>query len=79
MPKVKSLTTTTAITKVLMKELMGIEMMSLAATATTLILKDGFASVVFGLEFVVRQYLVRFPNVMEFLFCLFFVVCGEVR
>jgi hypothetical protein len=66
---------TTALTKVLMEKLMGIEMMAASSATSSLVFKHWLASVVFCFELVVRQNFVGFPNVMEFLFRLLLVIC----
>lgn len=47
--------------------------------ATTLVLKDGFSTIVFGSQLCIGQYLVCFANVLKHFFCLFFVIGILVR
>jgi hypothetical protein len=47
--------------------------------ATTLVLKDGFPTIVFGSQLCIGQYLVCFAYVLKHLFCLLFVIGILVR
>lgn len=78
MPEMESRASTSSSSKVLMEELVGVEVVS-ASTSTTaaLVLKDLLSSIIFGLQLVVREHFVGFTNVVKLLFRFLFVFCKK--
>ena len=69
--KVKALSATTLV-ELLIEKVKGIGMMLLVSTPA-LVLKNGFATIIFGSQFVVGKNFVGFPNVLKLAFGYFLV------
>ena len=69
----------TSTTLSLTEKLRRIEMLTLTARTTALIIVDSFSSVVFSFKLFVRQDFVCFGNILKLKFSFFFVVCIKIK